>query len=39
MNLLQQSVIYLLAAIVTVSISRRLGFGSVLGYLDRKSVV
>ena len=33
MSLLQESVIYLLAAIATVSISRRLGFGSVLGYL------
>lgn len=33
MSLLQESVIYLLAAIVTVPISRRLGLGSVLGYL------
>jgi len=33
MNLLQESVIYLLAAIMMVSMSRRLGFGSVLGYL------
>ena len=33
MSLLQESVIYLMAAIVMVSISRRLGFGSVLGYL------
>jgi monovalent cation:proton antiporter-2 (CPA2) family protein len=33
MSLLQQSVIYLLAAIVLVALSRRLGFGSVLGYL------
>ena len=33
MSLLAESVIYLLAAIVSVSISRRLGFGSVLGYL------
>ena len=33
MSLLVESVIYLLAAIVGVSISRRLGFGSVLGYL------
>jgi len=32
-SLLQQSVIYLLAAIVMVAVSRRLGFGSVLGYL------
>jgi monovalent cation:proton antiporter-2 (CPA2) family protein len=33
MSLLQQSIIYLLAAIVMVPISRRLGFGSILGYL------
>jgi monovalent cation:proton antiporter-2 (CPA2) family protein len=33
MSLLQESVIYLMAAIIMVSISRRLGFGSVLGYL------
>ncbi|MEJ2172388.1 MAG: monovalent cation:proton antiporter-2 (CPA2) family protein [Woeseiaceae bacterium] len=33
MNLLQESVIYLFAAIIMVAISRRLGFGSVLGYL------
>jgi len=33
MSLLQQSVVYLLAAIVMVALSRRLGFGSVLGYL------
>jgi len=33
MSLLQESVIYLLAAIISVPISRRLGFGSVLGYL------
>ena len=33
MSLLQESVIYLLAAIVLVALSRRLGFGSVLGYL------
>ena len=33
MSLLQESVVYLLAAIVMVSVSRRLGFGSVLGYL------
>jgi len=32
-SLLQESVIYLLAAIIMVPISRRLGFGSVLGYL------
>ncbi len=33
MSLLQESVIYLLAAIIMAPISRRLGFGSVLGYL------
>lgn len=33
MSLLIESVIFLLAAIIGVSISRRLGFGSVLGYL------
>lgn len=33
MSLLQESIIYLLAAIIMVPISRRLGFGSVLGYL------
>jgi glutathione-regulated potassium-efflux system ancillary protein KefC/glutathione-regulated potassium-efflux system protein KefB len=33
MTLLQEVVIYLLAALITVPISRKLGFGSVLGYL------
>ncbi|MDX1517115.1 MAG: monovalent cation:proton antiporter-2 (CPA2) family protein [Woeseiaceae bacterium] len=33
MSLLAESVIYLLAALVCVPICRRLGFGSVLGYL------
>ncbi len=33
MTLLQESVIFLAAAIVSVPISKRLGFGSVLGYL------
>jgi len=33
MGLLQESIIYLLAAIVSVPLSKRLGFGSVLGYL------
>jgi monovalent cation:proton antiporter-2 (CPA2) family protein len=33
MGLLQESIVYLLAAIIMVPISRRLGFGSVLGYL------
>ena len=33
MTYLQEAIIYLLAAIVSVLISKRLGFGSVLGYL------
>jgi glutathione-regulated potassium-efflux system ancillary protein KefC/glutathione-regulated potassium-efflux system protein KefB len=33
MSLLAESLIYLLAAVIAVPISRRLGFGSVLGYL------
>jgi monovalent cation:proton antiporter-2 (CPA2) family protein len=33
MTLLHESIIYLLAAIISVPISKRLGFGSVLGYL------
>lgn len=33
MTLLVESLIYLLAAVVAVPLSRRLGFGSVLGYL------
>ncbi|MEE8426248.1 MAG: monovalent cation:proton antiporter-2 (CPA2) family protein [Woeseiaceae bacterium] len=33
MTLLQESIVYLLAAIISVPISKRLGFGSVLGYL------
>lgn len=33
MTLLAESLIYLLAAVISVPISRRLGFGSVLGYL------
>jgi len=32
-TLLQESIIYLLAATISVPISKRLGFGSVLGYL------
>lgn len=39
MSLLQQSIIYLLAAIVMVPISRRLGFGSILGYLAAGIVI
>lgn len=39
MSLLLESVIYLLAAIVSVSISRRLGFGSVLGYLAAGMII
>jgi glutathione-regulated potassium-efflux system ancillary protein KefC/glutathione-regulated potassium-efflux system protein KefB len=33
MSLLLEAVIYLVAALITVPISRKLGFGSVLGYL------
>ena len=33
MNLLTESLIYLLAAVVAVPLSRRLGLGSILGYL------
>jgi len=33
MTLLQEAVIYLIAALIAVPISRKLGFGSVLGYL------
>lgn len=33
MNLLQEAVVFLLAAIIMVPISRRFGFGSILGYL------
>jgi monovalent cation:proton antiporter-2 (CPA2) family protein len=32
-TILEESIIYLLAAIISVPISKRLGFGSVLGYL------
>ncbi len=39
MSLLVQSVIFLFAAIVSVSISRRLGFGSVLGYLAAGMII
>ena len=39
MSLLQESVIYLLAAIVLVALSRRLGFGSVLGYLTAGIII
>ena len=33
MSLLQEAVVYLVAALIAVPISRKLGFGSVLGYL------
>ena len=33
MTLLQEAVIYLVAALIAVPISKKLGFGSVLGYL------
>ena len=39
MSLLQESIIYLLAAVISVPISRRLGFGSVLGYLAAGIVI
>jgi monovalent cation:proton antiporter-2 (CPA2) family protein len=39
MGLLQESVVYLLAAIIMVSLSRRLGFGSVLGYLTAGIII
>jgi glutathione-regulated potassium-efflux system ancillary protein KefC/glutathione-regulated potassium-efflux system protein KefB len=39
MSLLQQSIVYLLAAIIMVPISRRLGLGSVLGYLAAGIVI
>ena len=33
MSVLQESLVFLLAAVISVPLSRRLGFGSVLGYL------
>ena len=39
MSLLGQALIYLLAAVISVPISRRLGFGSVLGYLAAGIVI
>ena len=33
MSLLQETVIYLVAALIAVPVSKRFGFGSVLGYL------
>lgn len=39
MSLLSESLIYLLAAVISVPISRRLGFGSVLGYLAAGIVI
>ena len=33
MTLLTESLIYLLAAVISVPLSRRLGLGSILGYL------
>lgn len=39
MSLLAESVIFLLAAIIGVSITRRLGFGSVLGYLGAGVII
>jgi len=39
MTLLQESIVYLLAAIISVPISKRLGFGSVLGYLTAGIII
>ena len=39
MTLLHEAVIYLLAALIAVPISKRLGFGSVLGYLLAGSIM
>jgi len=39
MSLLQESIVYLLAAIIMVPISRRLGFGSILGYLTAGIII
>ena len=39
MSLLAESLIYLLAAVIAVPISRKLGFGSVLGYLAAGIVI
>lgn len=39
MSLLTESLIFLLAAVVSVPLSRRLGFGSVLGYLAAGVVI
>ena len=39
MELLQEAIIYLLAAIIAVPISKRLGFGAVLGYLAAGIVI
>ena len=39
MSLLAETLIYLLAAIIAVPLSRRLGFGSVLGYLAAGIVI
>ncbi len=39
MSLLQESIVYLLAAVIAVPISKRLGLGSVLGYLAAGIVI
>jgi monovalent cation:proton antiporter-2 (CPA2) family protein len=39
MTLLQQALVYLVAALVAVPLSKRLGFGSVLGYLAAGIVI
>ena len=39
MELLLEVIVYLLAAIIAVPVSKRLGFGSVLGYLAAGIVI
>ncbi len=39
MNLLLEAVIYLIAALIAVPISRKLGFGSILGYLSAGIII
>jgi len=39
MTLLQQALVYLVAALIAVPLSKRLGFGSVLGYLAAGIVI
>lgn len=39
MDLLQEALIYLVAALIAVPLSKRFGFGSVLGYLAAGIVI